>query len=91
VRWYLRFGLSYGDLEEILAETGDRGGSRRAVALGATLHALAGRRGPAGPPYDHQRLVRRRNVKVTGAWPDVHPAVDQHGQVVDVSRTRGAI
>jgi hypothetical protein len=28
VRWYLRYGLSYRDVEELLARTRDRGGSR---------------------------------------------------------------
>src|SRR6267143_1702551 len=39
VRWYLRFGLSYRDLEELLAERWDRGRSRRRLPVGAAVYA----------------------------------------------------
>ena len=40
VRWYLRFGLSYQDLEELQA-TRRRGRSRHAAPLGATIYTVA--------------------------------------------------
>lgn len=40
VRWYLRFALSYRDVEELLAERG-RGQSRHGLPVGAALHAPA--------------------------------------------------
>ena len=45
--------------------------------MGAAVHALADRRGPAGPA-----------VKVSGVWSYVYRAVDQHGQVIDVYVSR---
>jgi hypothetical protein len=44
VRWYLRFGLSYRDVQELLAERGNRGRPRHNLPLGAAVHAAAGRR-----------------------------------------------
>ena len=49
VRWYLRFGLSYRDVEELLTERGDRGRPRHHLPVGAAVHAAAGRRRPALP------------------------------------------
>ena len=41
VRWYLRFGLSYRDVEELLAERGRRR-PRERLPVGATLHPAGG-------------------------------------------------
>jgi transposase-like protein len=41
VRWYLRFGLSYRDVEELLTERGV-GGPRDGLPVGATVHTAAG-------------------------------------------------
>jgi transposase-like protein len=49
VRWYLRYDLSYRDVEELLVETRDRGRSRDDLPVGATVHSLAGRRRPIHP------------------------------------------
>jgi hypothetical protein len=35
VRWYLRFGLSYPDVEELLARAGHRGRPRDGAPVGA--------------------------------------------------------
>ena len=40
VRWYLRFCLSYRDLEELLTERG-RGRPRHRLPVGAAVHAPA--------------------------------------------------
>ena len=45
VRWYLRFGLSYRDLEELLKERGVTVDHVTLVLLGAALHADPDRRG----------------------------------------------
>ena len=50
VRWYLRFGLSYRDLEELLTERLGRGRPRHGVSLGGAVCAAAGRGRPALPP-----------------------------------------
>jgi transposase-like protein len=47
VRWYLRFGLSYRDVEELLAERGIQVDHVTIYPLGPALHAPAGRRRPA--------------------------------------------
>ncbi len=57
VRWYLRFGLSYRDLEELLAERGVEVDHVTPVPLGATVHAAADRGGAAVPA--RAPLVRR--------------------------------
>ena len=49
VRWYLRFGLFYRDLEEPLAERGIEV-DHVTLSVGATVHAVAGRsRSPVSP------------------------------------------
>ena len=48
VRWYLRYGLSYRDVEELLAERGIAV-DRDCVPVGAAVHPSAGRRGPLLP------------------------------------------
>ena len=62
VRWYLRFGLSYRDVEELLARTRHRGEPRDRTPVGWAVHPVVrrGRPGPAGAPRGP--LVRRRDV-----------------------------
>ena len=47
VRWYLRYALSYRDLEEMMAERGFGGGSHHHFSLGT---ALCARNRPTQPP-----------------------------------------
>ena len=85
VRWYVRFGLSYRDLEELLAERG-------VEVDHVTLHRWVQRFTPllidAARPCRH--AVRRRwfvdetYVKVAGVWRYGYRAVDGYGQVIDV-------
>ena len=49
VRWYLRYSLSYRDLEELLAERGIDVDHVTLYPVGAALHPGADRRGPPGP------------------------------------------
>jgi transposase, IS6 family len=49
VRWYLRYGLSYRDLEELLAERGIEVDHVTVFRVGAVLHAAPRRRGPSVP------------------------------------------
>jgi transposase, IS6 family len=85
VRWYLRFGLSYRDLEELLAE--------RCVEVDhVTLHRWVQRFTPllidAARPCRHavgrRWFVDETYVKVAGVWRYVYRAVDGYGQVIDV-------
>src|SRR5215218_9721947 len=85
VRWYLRFGLSYRDLEELLAERGievDHVTLYRWVQRFTPL--LVDAAGPCRHATGSRWFVDETYVKVAGRWRYVYRAVDQHGQVVDV-------
>jgi transposase-like protein len=89
VRWYLRFGLSYRDLEEILAERGieaDHVTVYRWVQHFTPLLVDAAR--PCRHTTGDRWFVDETYVKVAGAWRYVYRAVDQHGQVIDVYLSR---
>ncbi|HUP72398.1 MAG TPA: IS6 family transposase [Acidimicrobiales bacterium] len=85
VRWYLRFGLSYRDVEELLAERG-------VEVDHVTVYRWVQRFTPplieAARPCRHAAggrwFVDETYVKVAGVWRYVYRAVDQHGQVIDV-------
>jgi transposase-like protein len=85
VRWYLRFGLSYRDVEELLAERGidvDHVTVHRWVQRFTPLLADAARFGRhrVGDRWH----VDETYVKVAGRWAYLYRAVDQFGQVIDV-------
>jgi len=85
VRWYLRFGLSYRDLEELLAE---RGVEVDHVTLFGWVQRFTPRLIEAARPCRHavgdRWFVDQTYVKVAGRWRYVYRAVDHHGQVIDV-------
>jgi IS6 family transposase len=86
VRWYLRFGLSYRDLEELLTERGvevDHVTVYRWVQRFTPLLVEAARpccRHAVGGRW----FVDETYVKVAGRWRYVYRAIDQAGQVIDV-------
>ena len=85
VRWYLRFGLSYRDVEELLAERGidvDHVTVYRWVQRFTPLLIDAAR--PCRHVVGDRWFVDETYVKVAGVWRYVYRAVDQHGQVIDV-------
>ena len=85
VRWYLRYGLSYRDIEELLAERGievDHVSVYRWVERFAPLLADAARFTRHAP--GDRWFVDETYVKVAGVWRYVYRAIDQHGQVIDV-------
>jgi transposase-like protein len=85
VRWYLRYGLSYRDVEELLAERGVEVGHvsvYRWVQRFTPLLADAARFCRHSP--GDRWFVDETYVKVAGVWRYVYRAVDQHGQVIDV-------
>jgi transposase-like protein len=49
VRWYLRYGLSYRDVEELLAERGVTVDHVTIYSVGAAVHPVADRRGTTLP------------------------------------------
>jgi transposase-like protein len=93
VRWYLRYNLSYRDVEELLLERGvevDHVTVYRWVQRFTPLLADAARFTRHAP--GDRWFVDETYIKVNGVWRYVYRAVDQHGQVIDVflSRRRDA-
>ena len=89
VRWYLRYGLSYRDLEELLAERGvevDHVALFRWVQRFTPLLINAAR--PCRRAVGDRWFVDETCVKVAGVWRYVYRAVDQDGQVLDVFVSR---
>ena len=85
VRWYLRYGLSYRDVEELLAERG--------IAVDhVTIYRWVQRFTPefieAARPCRHapgdRWFADETYLKVAGKWTYLYRAVDQYGQVIDV-------
>jgi IS6 family transposase len=85
VRWYLRFGLSYREVEELLAE--------RSIEVDhVTIYRWVQRFTPllieAARPCRHvpgdRWFVDETYVKVAGRWVYLYRAIDQYGQVLDV-------
>ena len=89
MRWYLRYSLSYRDLEELLAERGvevDHVTLYRWVQRFTPLLIDAAR--PCRHDVGDRWFVDETYVKVNGIWRYVYRAVDQHGQVIDVFISR---
>ncbi len=85
VRWYLRFGLSYRDVEELLAERGvevDHVTVYRWVLRFTPLLADAAR--PCRHAVGGRWRVDETYVKIAGRRRYVYRAIDQLGQVIDV-------
>jgi len=85
VRWYLRYGLSYRDVEELLAERGvevDHVTVYRWVQRFTPLFADAAR--PLRHATGDRWFVDETYVKIAGRWRYLYRAVDQYGQVIDV-------
>jgi transposase-like protein len=85
VRWYLRYGLSYRDVEELLAE---RGIKVDHVTIYRWVQTFTAEFIDAARPSRHATgdrwFVDETYVKVAGRWIYLYRAVDQHGQVIDV-------
>ena len=85
VRWYQRYGLSYRDVEELLAERGvtvDHVTVYRWVQR-FTPEFIEAARLCRHVPGDRW-FVDETYVKVSGRWTYLYRAIDQHGQVIDV-------
>jgi IS6 family transposase len=89
VRWYLRYGLSYRDVEELLAERGvtvDHVTVYRWVQRFTPEFIEAAR--PARHAPGDRWFADETYVKVAGRWTYLYRAIDQHGQVIDVLLSR---
>jgi transposase-like protein len=85
VRWYLRFGLSYRDVEELLTERGvevDHVTVYRWVQRFTPLLADAAK--PCRHAVGDRWQVDETYVKVGGRCRYVYRAIDQFGHVIDV-------
>ena len=85
VRWYLRYGLSYRDVEELLAERGitvDHVTIYRWVQRFTPLAIDAAR--PCRHAPGDQWFADETSLKVAGRWVYLYRAIDQFGQVNDV-------
>jgi hypothetical protein len=90
VRWCLHFGLSYRDVEELLAERGvevDHTTVYRWVQRFTPLLADAAR--PCRHLVGDRWFVDETYVKVAGRWRYVYRAIDQFDQVIDVFVSHG--
>src|SRR3982751_4706203 len=88
VRWYLRYGLSYRDVEELLAERGievDHVTVYRWVQRFTPLLADAARFTRHSP--GDRWFVDETYVKVAGGWRNVPRPLERHAQVIDVLRS----
>jgi transposase, IS6 family len=85
VRWYLRYGLSYRDVEALLDE---RGISVDHVTIYLWVQTFTGEFIDAARPARHASgdrwFVDETYVKVGGRWTYLYRAVDQDAQVIDV-------
>jgi transposase-like protein len=85
VRWYLRYGLSYRDVEELLAERGitvDHVTVFRWVQR--FTHLLIDAARPCRHAPGDRWFVDETYAKITGRWVYLYRAIDQFGQVIDV-------
>jgi IS6 family transposase len=85
IRWYLRYALSYRDVEELLAE-------RTIQVDHVTVYRWVQRFTPllidAARPCRHavgdRWFVDETYAKIAGRWVYLYRAIDQFGQVIDV-------
>jgi transposase-like protein len=88
VRWYLRFGLSYRDVEELLTERGievDHVTVYRWVLRFMPLLAEAAR--PCRHAVGDRWFVDETYVRVAGQWRYVYRAIDQFGRFCCIERS----
>jgi transposase-like protein len=85
VRWYLRYGLSYRDVEELVAE---RGVTVDHVSVYRWVQRITGEFIEAAQPSrrspGERWFVDETYVKVAERWTYLYRAIDQHGRVIDV-------
>src|SRR5204863_2098005 len=85
VRWYVRFSLSYRDVEELLAE---RGIEVDHVSIYRWVQRFAPEFAEAARARQHvvgdRWHVDETYLKVGGTWRYLFRAIDQSGQVIDV-------
>ncbi len=84
VSWYLRYALSYRDIEEMLLERGltvDHSTINRWVL--ASAPAIERRLRRFRKPHCGSVRVDETYIKVRGQWRYLYRAIDKHGEAVD--------
>lgn len=85
LRWYLRYGLSYRDVEELLSE---RGIEVDHVTIYRWVQRFTPVLADAAVPCRHlvgdRWYVDETYVRIAGRLRYVYRVVDQHGQIIDV-------
>ena len=85
LRWYLRYGLSYRDVEELLA---DRGIEVDHVTIYRWVQRFTPLLADAAQPCRHSVgdcwFVDETYVKVAGWWRYDYRAIDRQGHIIDV-------
>jgi len=85
VRWYLRYGLSYRDVEELL---GERAVPVDHVTVYRWVQRFTAEFISAARPHRHvpgdRWFLDETYLKVAGRWTYLYRAIDQYGQVIDV-------
>src|SRR5918997_1257443 len=84
VSWYLRYPLSYRDIEELFLERGlevDHSTLNRWVLANAPL--IEGRLRSFRQPHCGSIRIDETYIKIRGEWRYLHRAVDKHGTPVD--------
>jgi transposase, IS6 family len=93
VRWYLRYSLSYRNLEEMMAERGHAARSYRDLLLGPAIYPELEK-----PCWPHLKAtndswcVDETYIKIKGTWTYLYRVVDSQGNtlVLLLSPTRDA-
>jgi hypothetical protein len=84
VRWYLRYGLSYRDVEELLAERGIEVDHVTIYRWARTFTPeLIDAARPARHASGNKWFIDETYVKVAGRWAYLYRAVDQHQVAVN--------
>ena len=87
VRWYLRYGLSYRDVEGGCWPN-EASRSITSRSIGGCRPSFTAEFFEAARPSRHATgerwFVDETYVKVAGRWTYLYRAVDQHGHVIDV-------
>ena len=86
VSWYLRYPLSYRDIEELLLERGlevDHSTVNRWVLALAYAPLIERRLRPFRKPHCGSIRVDETYVRIRGEWRYLYRAIDKHGEAVD--------
>lgn len=84
VRWYCKYGISYRDLEEMMAERGTQSITPPCI-VGSSATPRSSRNASAGIraiPSASWR-VDETHIKVKGKWKYLYRAIDKHGRLID--------